>query len=198
MSKTVGDIGDEVQILALGTSEQTIDGLDHHLDEVDVLPFVEAADVVGLGDGALVEDEVDGTCMVFDEKPVTHVLALAIDRKWLAMTNVVDEERNQLLGELVGSVVVRAVGDDGRHAVGVVEGTHKVIRAGFRSTVGRMRIVLGGFVEEVRAVGEMVLTARSSCREGRLHALGMVHGQGAIDLIGRDVVKALALIFLGQ
>ncbi len=26
----------------------------------------------------------------------------------------------------------------------------------------------------------------------------MVHGQGAIDLVGRDVVKALALIFLGQ
>ena len=73
------------------------------------------------------EDEVDGTGVVLDEEPVAHVLALAIDGQRLAMADVVDEQRNQLLRELIGAVVVRAVGNDDGHAVSVVIGTHEVV-----------------------------------------------------------------------
>ena len=48
------------------------------------------------------------------------------------MADIVDEERNELFGELVRTVVVRAVRYDGRHSVSVVEGTDEVVAAGFR------------------------------------------------------------------
>ena len=130
MSKAVGNIGDQVHVLAFLASEQTVNGVDDHLDDVDVLPFVESADVVGLCHFALMEDEVDGSCVVFHKQPVAHVLALAIYGQWLAVADVVDEQRYQLLRKLIGSIVVGAVGHDGRHTVGVVECPYKVVAAG--------------------------------------------------------------------
>ena len=65
--------------------------------------------------------------MVLNEQPVANILTLAIDGKRLTMTDVVDEQRNQFLGELIGTVVVGAVGYDDRHAVGVVVGTYKMV-----------------------------------------------------------------------
>ena len=44
-----------------------------------------------------------------------------------AMTDIVDKQRNQLLWELVWTVVVRAVGHDGRHTVCIVESTDEVV-----------------------------------------------------------------------
>ena len=129
MAKAVGNVCDEVEVFAFLASKETVNGIDDYLDDVDVLPLVKATDVVGFGYFALMEDEVDGTGMVFYKEPVAHVLAFAIDRQWLAMADIIDEERNQLLRELVRTIVVGAVGHDGRHAVSVVEGANKVVRA---------------------------------------------------------------------
>ena len=73
------------------------------------------------------ENHVDGAGMVFHEEPVAHVLALAIDRQRLLVADVVDEERNQLFGELVRAVVIGAVRDNRRHAVGVVERAYEMV-----------------------------------------------------------------------
>ena len=127
MSKSVGDVGDEIHVLAFLASEQTIDSVDYHLDDVDVLPLVESSDVVCLCHLALMEDEVDGSGVIYYIQPVAHILTLTIYWQWLAMTDVVDEQRNQLLRELVWTVVVRAVGHDGRHTVCVVESTDEVV-----------------------------------------------------------------------
>ncbi len=56
MSESVGDVGDQTLALTFRVAEKTVNGLDDDLDEVDVLPFVEAADVVGVGGLPLVED----------------------------------------------------------------------------------------------------------------------------------------------
>ena len=53
--------------------------------------LIETADVVCVGRLAIVEDEVNGTSVVFHIEPVAHVLALAIDRKRLLVTDVVDK-----------------------------------------------------------------------------------------------------------
>ena len=156
MSGTIGNVGDEVHVLALLTTQQTINRINHHLDDVDVLPLVEASDIIGLGDLALMKNKVDGAGMVFYIEPVAYVLALAIYRQRLAVTDVVDEQGDQLLGELIRTVVVRTVGHNGRHAVSVVEGTDKMVTAGFAGTVGAVRVVFGIFVEEVLAVGQVV------------------------------------------
>ena len=52
-------ISDEIQILAFLSAEQTVNGLDNHLDDIDVLPLVETADVVSLGNLTLVENHID-------------------------------------------------------------------------------------------------------------------------------------------
>ena len=127
MTGTVCHVGDEVHILAFLSAQQAIYGVDKHLDDVDVLPLIEATDIISACYLTFVENKVDGTGMIDDIEPVAHVLALAIDGQRLAVTDVVDEQRYQLLGELIGAVVVRAVGDDNGHAIGIVEGTHEVV-----------------------------------------------------------------------
>ena len=106
MSEAVGDVGDEVEVFAFFATKESVNGIDDDLDDVDVLPLVEAANVVGFSYFALMEDKVDGTGMVFYKEPVAHVFTFAIYGQWLAMANVVDEEWNQFLRELVRTIVV--------------------------------------------------------------------------------------------
>ena len=127
MTQPVCYICDKVQVGTFRTAKQAVNGLDDGLDYVYVLPFVETAYVVCLSDSSIVEDGVNGACMVLNIEPVAYVLALAIDREGLAVADVVDKQRYQFLRELVRAVVVGAVGHDGGHAVGVVEGTDKVV-----------------------------------------------------------------------
>ena len=198
MAGTVGDIGNQLEGRTFGVAQQTVHGLYHHPDQIYVLPLVEAADVVGFGHGALVENQVYGTCVVLHIEPVAHVLALAVDGKGTAVADIVDEQGYQFLGELVGAVVVGAVGDNGGHAVGVVIGTHEVVAACLGGRIWRMGVVLGGFVEEIRAVRQVVFRRRSSGGERRFNAFGMSEFQCAIHLVGGDVVEALSFVPLGQ
>ena len=104
MTSTVCHVGDEVHILALLTAQQAINGVDKHLDDVDVLPLIETTDIIGISNLTLMEDEVDGTGMIDDIEPVANVLTLAINRQRLAMADIIDEQRNQFLRELIGAV----------------------------------------------------------------------------------------------
>ena len=98
MAETVGDVCDEAVGVAFGVAEQTVYGADDDFDQVDVFPFVEATDVVGVGYFAFVENQVDGAGMVFDKEPVADVFAFAVDRQGLAVADVVDEERYSFSG----------------------------------------------------------------------------------------------------
>ena len=106
MTGTVGNEGYQVHILAFLTSQQTIDSLDNNLNDVDVLPLVEASDVVGIGNLTLMENHIDGTGMILNIQPVAHILTLTIDGQRLTMADIVDKQRNQLLRELIRTVVV--------------------------------------------------------------------------------------------
>ena len=61
-----------------------------------------------------------------------------------------------------------------------------------------MWVVLGCLVEEVGAVGEMVLCRRCFSAERRLYAFGVSQLEGAIDLVGGDVIEPLTFIAFGQ
>ena len=113
--------------------------------------------------------------MVFDEEPVTDVLSLAVDGQGLALADVVDEEGDELLGELVRTVVIRAVRHDRWQAVGIVVDTDEVVAGGLAGGVGAVRSVL-------RLLGEEA----------------PIDLQCAIDLVGGDVVEALPLKALGR
>ena len=151
MSLAVGYISNEVEGIAFRVSQEAVHRLDDDLDQVDVFPFVEAADVVRVGHFAFMENQVDGAGMVFHIEPVADVLAFSIDRKGLAVADVVDEQRYQFFGKLVGTVVVRAVRHDGRHSVGVVEGADEMVAAGFTCGIRAVRVVFC-LLREQRAV----------------------------------------------
>ena len=104
--------------------------------------------------------------MVLDIEPVAHVLALAIDRQGLAFERVEDRQRDELFGEMIGPVIVRAVREHDRQAIGVVPGAHEMIGGRLRGRIGRVRLV------------------------GRGLGKGAVGPERAEDLVGRDVMKA--------
>ena len=198
VAQAVRHVGDQVHVLAFGAAEQLIDGLDDDLDNVDVLPFVESADVVCLGNLPVMENHVDGAGVVFDEEPVAHVLALAVNRKRLLVADVVDEERDELLGELVRTVVVAAVRHDCRHAVGVVERANEVVGTGLRSGIRAVRRVLRRLVEDVVAVSQVVLAGACGRSERGRDAFRVVHLERTVNFISGDVVETLALVLLGE
>ena len=127
VSGTVGYIGNEVHVFPFLTTEQAVDGLDDDFDDVDVLPFVETSNVIGFGDLASMENQVDGTGVVYHIEPVAHVLSLPVNGERFAMTYIVDEQGYQFFRELIRTVVVRTVGHDGGHSVGIVEGAYKMV-----------------------------------------------------------------------
>ena len=184
VARAVGDVGDEVEVCAFGTAEEAVDGGDDDLDDVDVLPLVETTNVVSFRRFAFVENEVDGAGVVYDVEPVAYVFTLTINGEGLAVADVVDEKRDELFGELVRAVVVRAIRHDGRHTVGVVEGADEVVARSLGGGVGRVGIVGRGFEEEIIAV--------------RSVAIGACEFECAIDFVGRDMVETLALVSLGK
>jgi hypothetical protein len=78
---------------------------------------------------------------------------------------VQDRHRHQLLGEVEGPVVVRAVGDDDRQPIGLPPGADEVVRGRLGGRIGRARVV-------GRRLGEPPLGP-----------------QRAEHLVGRDVVQ---------
>ena len=141
------------------------------------------------------EDKVDSASVVFYVQPVAYVQTLAVYRQRLAMTDVVDEERDELLRELVRAIVVGAVGHDGRHSVCVVESAYKVVAACLCGRVGRMGVILGRLKEELCAVS-MVVSRRCFCCERRLNTFRVCKFECTINFICRDVIEALALVLL--
>ena len=58
-----------------------------------------------------------------------------------------DDEGNELFGELVGTVIVAAIGHEHRQAVGAMPGADEMIRGGLARRIGRVRVVSRGLGE---------------------------------------------------
>ena len=168
MAQTVGYVRNQIHVFTLLAAQQTVYRVDYYLDDVNVLPLIETTDVIGLCRLTVVENHVDSPRMVHHIQPVAHIFPLAVYRQRLAVTNVVDEQRNQLLRELIRPVVVRTVRHDGRHAVRVVECPHKVVTARLAGRVGAVRIILRILVEEILPVRQVMFRRRSRGCERRL------------------------------
>ena len=140
-----------------------------------------AADVVDLAGPAAGEDERDAAAVVVDVQPVADVEPVAVERHGAAVEQVRDEQRDDLLGELVGPVVVRAAGDAHRQAVGAVVGAGEQVRRRLGRRVRRVRLqrvglgpgavrdravdLVGGDVHEPRHAGvERGLQQDRGCR----------------------------------
>ena len=108
MAQTVGNVLD--QILADAVVLQAVVQLrDDGLDDEDVGALVMAAHIVDLADLAAVADHIDGLAVILNVQPVTDLHTVTVDRQLLVVLDVVDHQGDQLLGELIGAVVVGAL-----------------------------------------------------------------------------------------
>ena len=116
VTRAIRHIGDLIAIRARFRHhlvQQIADGVYH----LQILLLVVTANVVGLSDQASGHHLVERARVVFHIEPVTDLVTLAIDRQRLAIQRVKNDQRDQLLGEVVRAVVIGAVGDDGWQAV---------------------------------------------------------------------------------
>ena len=77
--------------------------------------------------------------MVVDEEPVADVAAVAVDGQRLAGEGVQDHQRDQLLGKLKPSIIVRAIRGQRRQPVSVVVRADQMIGTGFGSRIWAIR-----------------------------------------------------------
>ena len=151
MSGAIGHIGDEGFILrAVGAWTQLVEDATDRLDHFEIRALVVSAYIVCLARHALLVHQAERGDMVVDMQPVANVGALAIDRQRLAVQAIEDDQRNELFGEMVGTVVVGTVRDQRRQAVGVVPGADEMVGSSLRGGVGRMGRVGRLFGEESR------------------------------------------------
>ena len=103
------------------------------------------------------DDQVDGLAVILHIQPVPHVLSLAVHRQGLVVQGVGDHQGDQLLREVVGTVVVAAAAYRAGEAEGPVIRHDQQVRAGFAGGVGGGGVDRGLFGEEqVRPVQRQI------------------------------------------
>lgn len=139
--------GNELARTAAELRGEFINEVADEFHDAEVGPFVVAADAVGLASAPAQEGLPEGLRVVGHVEPVAHVHAVAINRDGLAGGSLVDDDRNELLGELARAVVVRAVGRDHVEAVSVVIRANEQVAGGLAGRVRRVRRVGRGLGE---------------------------------------------------
>ena len=181
---------------AVGARPEFVEQTAEEANEVDVLAFVVAANVVGLADAAFGDDGVQGFGVVSDVEPVTDVFTFAVNRDGVAAQGLEDDDGDQFLRKLVGSVVVGAVGYQDREAVSVGPGAGEMVAGGLAGGIGRVRVVRCVFGEEtgcteaaVNFIGGDVEEAEAFAgRTGKFFVVcagGLEESEGAYD-VGLD------------
>ena len=130
--------------------------------------LVPASDIVAFAGLARQEHGPKGRAVVADVEPVAHVHAITINGDGAALDHTLDDDGDEFFRMLAWAVVVRAAGDDGRQAVGVVIATHEHVARGFAGGIGRVGRVRRGFGEG-----------------------GVMRAEGAEDFIGADMQEAV-------
>ena len=122
---------------------QAVDGGNGQLHNFKVGLFVMATYVVHFTFHTFANHQVDSFAMVFHIKPVAHVAAVAVDRKFLSFQNILDDKRDQLFGEVIRAVVIGTAGNGHRHFIGIMVSHNHHVGAGLGSTVRAMRTKRG-------------------------------------------------------
>ena len=116
VSLSVGNVGDK----ALGLAELFAD----ELNDVDICHFVMTADVIHLAYPSLMDNEIYRLAVILNVEPISYVLALSVHGKRLVVKRVRDHKRNELFGEMIRSVVIRATADRHGQTEGAVIRKH--------------------------------------------------------------------------
>ena len=113
-------IGNPVEVLGVAPH-----GLENHAKNGDVVALAVGTNEIGLPHLALGENVPHSAGMILGMNPVANVLALAIELRANAVDDVRDLAGDELLHMLIGTVVVRAIGNGGPQAVGAGPCAHE-------------------------------------------------------------------------
>ena len=140
---TIGNVGNELFGAAGGAPKFAVEEAAKEPDQLNVGPFVEAANVVRLAEVPVVENGIDGAGVVFYPQPISNVVAFAVDGQGLFIDDVVDHQWNEFFWEMMRAIVIRAIAHLDGQAVGVEIGAHKMIRRRFGGRIGAARVIGG-------------------------------------------------------
>jgi len=177
VARAVFDIGDKGAEGLDGFTGFFCDYIDEFLEEFDVLPFVFAADVVGLTYPALLHDTPHGTVVVFYIEPVPDIFAIPIHGKGLSFQHVQHHEGDEFFRELIGAIIVGTIGEGYGEAVGVMIGHYQVVARSLAGRIGRSGIIGSAFGKVARVsqasvdfVGRYVMEKHRAilCRSGAM------------------------------
>ena len=65
--------------------------------------------------------------MIDDIKTIMDIFTITVNRKFLSIESVIEYQRNQLFGEMVGAVIIGAVCNQCRQAIGMEVSADQVI-----------------------------------------------------------------------
>ncbi len=131
---------------------EPVENVADRADQLQVRPLVLAPDVVAAPEHTLFQYEEERVGVILDIEPVANIGSVAVDRDRLARERVQDDDRNELFREMVGAVIVGAIGQDHREAVGLMPRPHEMVGRGLRGRVWRAGII-------GRRLGELALGA---------------------------------------
>src|SRR5450759_2550000 len=163
-----GPIADEFDLLTIRAAIRTrplgIKNIAQSVNDLDVRLFAAPAYIIGFADASPIEHSANRGAVIGDIKPISALLAVAIDRQWHTSQPMMNRQGNEFFRKLIGPVIVRAVGDQHRKPIGVAPSADKMI--------GRR------LARRVRAV-RLITIGLSKSR--------LILAEGAKNLIGRDM-----------
>ena len=128
-----------------------------NLHDLNILLLVVTADVVDFTNTTLVDNQINGLAVIFHIQPVTDVQTLAVNRQWLVSQSISNHQWNQLLREVIRTIVVRATRNGHRQAVGTVVSQNQQVSGCFGAAIRRAgvdRSFLGE--EQIRTIQRQV------------------------------------------
>ena len=111
--------------------------MDDQLDDINVLHFIVATDVVDLANASLMDDQIDSFTMILHIQPISDIPSFTVDRQRFVVQTIDDHQRDQLLREVIRTVVVGTARNCCRKSKRAVIGLYKKIRTCFRGAIGR-------------------------------------------------------------
>jgi len=106
-----------------------------------VRAFSVAANAVALAKPPAAGTQKQCVDMILDIEPVANVQSIAVEGDPFAGRRFENHDRDQLLGELPGAVIVGAICEYHWQFIGVIPGTHQVIACGLAGGIGASWVV---------------------------------------------------------
>ena len=144
---TIFDERDEFAGVSTELGFELVDKIADEFHDPNVGPFVVAPDVVGLPCPSVLENLPKSFGMIANVEPVANVHSVAVEGNRFTGEQVLNDDRNELFGELVGTVVVGAIGDNRVEPIGVMISADEHVARGFAGRVRRVRSVWSCFGE---------------------------------------------------